>query len=259
MRLVRARIRGDVRILTLCTILMAMFLVGCEGGTGPEGPLGPNGPQGPQGPQGPDGGPGPVSLLVLGSDSARLDEVALAVFGAAALPSGSDVATWQLAPSAGGTVPTLGDLAAYDVVLVYTNALPGSNAAPAGDVLADYADAGGKVLLTQASYTSGYEIMGRIMTDGYSPWSAGADAGDATDRTIDVSSVALPPHPVFTGINLPAWSATQIAASSMSAPATLGTPTTLATFTNGHNAVAINQAGNVMAINLFVYSYESEG
>jgi hypothetical protein len=236
----------------LLSLFLAAFLAGCEGGTGPVGPSGPNGPAGPQGP---DGGPGPVSLLVLGSDDARLTEVTFAIYGAAGLPDGSTVDSWQW--SGAGTVPVLADLTPYEVILCYSNSGT-PNGAAVGDVLADYVDAGGHVLLAQGLFVTGFELLGRTMTDGYSPWNAAGASGDGSDRMINLASVSLPPHPVFTGINLTTWAATQAVGFALSSPPNLGTPTTIATFTNGENAVAINANGRVMAINLIPKDFEDD-
>jgi hypothetical protein len=65
---------------------------------------------------------------------------------------------------------------------------------------------------------------------------------------LDVTSVALPPHAIFTGVNLAAWVGSGITTSD---PPLLGAATALALFTNGQSAVAINASGTVIGINLF--------
>jgi hypothetical protein len=65
--------------------------------------------------------------------------------------------------------PTLGDLSAYDAVFTWAN-FAYFDEVGFGDVLADYVDAGGRVILGAfTTYTSGNNLSGDIMTSGYSP------------------------------------------------------------------------------------------
>jgi len=65
--------------------------------------------------------------------------------------------------------PTLSQLQQYDAVIVWAN---WQHADPVGlgDVLADYVDSGGKVMLTQPSVTPPWGVEGRIITGSYSPF-----------------------------------------------------------------------------------------
>jgi subtilisin family serine protease len=69
-------------------------------------------------------------------------------------------------------VPTLSQLTAYEAAIVIVNSAPAQRD-PLGDVLADYADAGGNVVLTLASFINGWEIRGRLL-DGYLPFELGS-------------------------------------------------------------------------------------
>lgn len=83
--------------------------------------------------------------------------------------------------------PTLAELQVYDVVVVISG---NSFADPVavGDMLADYIDAGGKVVQTVPTFFdpfgSGWGLQGRFITDGYSPfigtgdWFLSADLGE---------------------------------------------------------------------------------
>lgn len=95
-------------------------------------------------------------------------------------PSDPDNASFrgQVAGFLGSTVdyydaesgtPTLAELSGYDAVFVWANrSFADSNAY--GDVLADYVDAGGRVVLGAfTTYSSGNDLGGRIMSSGYSP------------------------------------------------------------------------------------------
>ena len=84
--------------------------------------------------------------------------------------------------TAGGTVdyfdaraavPDLGFLLTYSCIITWTNYEYADNAA-FGDVLADYVDAGGSVILgVFCAYTTGNHLAGRIMEPGYSPVTGG--------------------------------------------------------------------------------------
>jgi len=76
-------------------------------------------------------------------------------------------------------VPTLSQLQAYDVVIQWTNS-GWSYGAALGDVLADYVDAGGKVVVSTFDWQSGsWDLSGRFVTQQYSPLlSTGYGEGD---------------------------------------------------------------------------------
>lgn len=95
-------------------------------------------------------------------------------------PSEADDAAYRasIAALTGGTVdyfdarvatPTLATLNTYDAVYVWVNFAMFDPIA-FGDVLADYVDGGGVVILGAfCTFTSGNSLAGRIMTAGYSP------------------------------------------------------------------------------------------
>lgn len=95
--------------------------------------------------------------------------------------------------------PTLSQLLAYDALLCWTNSTPASNVAW-GNVLADYVDAGGGVVVAvfaNSSTTTGRNIDGR--------WQTGYEV--ILDRTGSTSgaggvlgTVSLPSHPVMAGV-----------------------------------------------------------
>lgn len=101
--------------------------------------------------------------------------------------------------AAGGGTPTLAQLLAYDAVMVWTNSTPASNVAW-GDVLADYVDAGGGVVVTvfaNSTTTAGRNIAGR--------WQTGYEvimdqSGNASGANHTLGTVHLPAHPVMAGV-----------------------------------------------------------
>ncbi len=96
--------------------------------------------------------------------------------------SGSDVTYWDAAAS----TPTLDDIKDYCCVYTWANYAYADNVAM-GDVLAEFVDQGGKVILGQWCLpTAGNFLAGQIMTAGYQPgtassWAAGTYAGDGAD------------------------------------------------------------------------------
>jgi hypothetical protein len=67
-------------------------------------------------------------------------------------------------------LPSLAQLQAHDVVIVWTDCSP-SDPVGAGNLLADYVDGGGKVILSVFSFSGAdyWGISGRIMTANYTP------------------------------------------------------------------------------------------
>jgi PKD repeat protein len=96
------------------------------------------------------------------------------------------------------STPSLADLQQYDAVLVYSDAGFDNNVAM-GDVLADYVDAGGNVVMATFSLrdSMGLSIQGRFKTGGYLPVSTGGQdsPGGLTLSVVD----AL--HPILAGVN----------------------------------------------------------
>lgn len=64
------------------------------------------------------------------------------------------------------STPTLAMLMPYDSVLVYTN-IDFPDPVAIGDVLADYFDGGGRVVVAPGASCSGFGIAGRFVTDNY--------------------------------------------------------------------------------------------
>ncbi len=67
------------------------------------------------------------------------------------------------------TNPTLAELSSYDVVILATNH-PLVDGAALGDMLADYVDMGGKVIVTLCSWIPSWAIGGRFVSGGYGPF-----------------------------------------------------------------------------------------
>jgi hypothetical protein len=92
------------------------------------------------------------------------------------------------------TTPSLTELRSYDCVLVATGSSRFDPTAT-GDVLADYVDGGGGLVLTLASFVSSYEIGGRLLRDGYMPFQLGFSGGGSASLGMRDTL-----HPIMRGI-----------------------------------------------------------
>lgn len=95
------------------------------------------------------------------------------------------------------STPDLATLQAHDSLLVWPGA-PWEDAAALGDVLADYLDAGGSVVLAAPGLTTGGVIGGRFEADGYAPASAADPASVAGDVDLGASDAS---HPALLGLS----------------------------------------------------------
>lgn len=93
---------------------------------------------------------------------------------------------------------TLGALSAYDALLISSNQIF-SDPTTIGNVAADFADAGGGVVLSEFVFQGMWALSGRIMTAGYSPFtvdplSSGYVMNSALGTIYDTGS------PILTGV-----------------------------------------------------------
>ena len=96
--------------------------------------------------------------------------------------------------SASVAVPTLENLLQYDSVMLVLNT-PFGDPAANGDVLADYVDAGGGLVMTLASIATGFNPTGRLLTGGYFPVEPGiGPSGSSNLGVFDAS------HPIMDGV-----------------------------------------------------------
>lgn len=90
--------------------------------------------------------------------------------------------------------PTLNEILPYHTIIAMNNT-PYADPVAIGNVLADYVDAGRGLILTVATFASGWEIKGRLLDDGYFPFNIGyGPVGAATLGTFD------PDHPIMQGV-----------------------------------------------------------
>ena len=97
-------------------------------------------------------------------------------------------------------IPSLALLKQYNAVLIYSNASTYDNPAEWGDVLADYADYGGGVVLAAFTFNAPggtLGIDGRISTGGYLPFTQiSSSSGNYLTLVADQSS-----NPILNGVN----------------------------------------------------------
>ncbi len=133
--------------------------------------------------------------------------------------------------------PTLANLMAYDAVIVAVNRAFG-DPVTVGNVLADYVDSGGGVVLTLASFIGGWEIQGRFLAEGYMPFALGSGPiGASVLGDFDAD------HPIMTGV-------TTATGDLLGAVNLSGDSELVASWTNSQPFVATK--GNVAAVNIYV-------
>ena len=140
--------------------------------------------------------------------------------------------------------PTLQQLSAYNTVIAYTNSSP-SDPVGVGDVLADYADAGGCVVLATYSLSTPWAITGRMQDAGYSPLTNVGVTGNVSGNLVAL----VPTDPVFTGVDLGAL--LYFENSNFSHPDLDSGALLIGDDGARHNMIARNANGNVVGMNLF--------
>ena len=160
--------------------------------------------------------------------------------------------------------PTLADLQFHHAVLVWNDrALP--NAAALGDVLADYVDAGGGVVLGYGPLVQGTQLAGRLVTGGYLPVSVGTAStpGANLGFAIRPEHYWLPGeagHPLVYGVNtFDGGTASQQAAGLVPTASAI----VVADWSSGQPLVVTTDPadltqGRVVALNFFTASDESK-
>lgn len=133
--------------------------------------------------------------------------------------------------------PTLEQLLSYHVVMVMLNTTL-SDPVTTGNVLADYVDAGGGVIMTIASFIDPWDIRGRFVSDGYSPFNLGSGPIGSSEL-----GVFDPAHPIMAGV-------TSVAADLLGATSLTPGAVWVADWANGQPFVA-TKGEHVAAVNIF--------
>ncbi len=218
--------------LLILAVLVAGSFFACSGDDGAAGV------------NGTPGTPQPIKIVALGSDSGGTQTFTYQLNATGKFPPGSTINYIDVLDS----IPPVSELKKYHCAIIYTNSAP-VDPAGLGDRLADYVDAGGKLVVLQACLSNPYSLAGRIMTANYSPLTPAGAAGDVTDKTLDLSTIAFPIHPIFVGIDLQAYS--RPGNSNYSIPDVDPNAAVMAQFNGALVAVAMNAGKSIIAINDF--------
>ena len=141
---------------------------------------------------------------------------------------------------------TLANLAAYESVIVASN-FSFSQPTNIGNVLADFADAGGGVVLTEFVFQGQWALGGAIMGATYSPFTIDP-ANTGYFISGNLGTIYDPGNPIFDGVNTANVQTSYQAQVNMNAGAQL-----VADWTSGRHAIGIMDLGSssVVALNLF--------
>src|SRR2546427_7055814 len=139
------------------------------------------------------------------------------------------------------STPTLQQLQQYNIVFAFSNNF-WSDPVAMGNVLADYEDAGGVVVVGTFAWDNrgGWLLQGRWITGGYSPY----DATSQTNFSDNTANITDPSHPLMLGVSsLSAFyrnGVTLAAGAASVAMWTDGPPAVAYKANNGSTAVGIN-------------------
>ncbi|MBW7998443.1 MAG: ThuA domain-containing protein [Candidatus Glassbacteria bacterium] len=133
--------------------------------------------------------------------------------------------------------PTLADLSAYQAVMVWTDGSPASVTA-LGDLLADYVDAGGGVVVATYGHAAGYGVGGTFAAGGYSPFNF--DAVNPNTVT-SMSTVYDAAHPIMAGV-------VSLGVRYRDNPTVAPDGIVLADWAAGNAAIGVNATGTVVGL-----------
>jgi hypothetical protein len=178
---------------------------------------------------------GAKDILVLAADAANEYIAAIGAY--------SDIGTVDYFNGNTGT-PTLGTLQGYDCVVVWSNSRFLDSTAT-GDILADFIDAGGAIVIQEFCFYQGYGIAGRLMSQ-YSPFNKGTSYARRTLGAYEAG------HPLMTGIDA--------LVDTYSVNVTLrNSPIVAASYNDGTPLVAYNPANKLVAINSYMGDAQRNG
>lgn len=140
------------------------------------------------------------------------------------------------------TLPTLAELSVYDAILVSTNWVWSytNRSEELGNLLADYVNAGGKLVLTTFSwqYQEKNGLSGRLLSGGYSPFTGGFNL--YSYATLGNYTV----HPIMAGVN-------DIKGLYRDAVTASDDAQVIAYWSDGTPFVAIDEGSGVVGVNVF--------
>ena len=143
-----------------------------------------------------------------------------------------------------GTTPTLTSLANFSAVFVWSNNAF-SDPVALGNVLANFVDQGGGVVLATYCFSSTWQISGRIETAGYSPFAV-STSFQSTSGVLNLAK-SNTAHPIMQGVT----AASYFENSNYTNPALTAGSVLLAVDTAGNNVVAINATNRVVGVSIY--------
>jgi len=142
------------------------------------------------------------------------------------------------------STPTLTSLSDFGAVIVWSNnSLYQPDAL--GNILADFVDQGGGVLLATYTLSQSWRIGGRILNSGYSPFLV-SSATQSTAGRLDLTR-SNTNHPIMAGVT----NATYFQNSNYTNPPLNTGATLIAVDTSGNRVVAISQSNRVVGISIY--------
>jgi len=142
---------------------------------------------------------------------------------------------------------TINDLNKYNAVLVWTNSAF-IHPEDIGDVLKEYVDAKGGLIIATFSFSDNFSLSGGIMEPNYCPFLSSPIISEPTSDVLDMNSIEDPDLFIFNQIN----SAPQYTSSIYYSNPDLNVGAELlALDTTGNNLIAINPDHNIVGISIY--------
>ncbi len=134
--------------------------------------------------------------------------------------------------------PPFEQLTTYDSIVIVVNR-PFEDLERVGDMLADYVDQGGGLVVTLATFIEGWQLGGRVIEEGYLPFNTGSGPiGGSTLASFDME------HPIFNGVE-------SVTGELLGNITVRPGATEVGTWANGQPMAAVNDR-NVVGLNLYI-------
>ena len=178
-----------------------------------------------------------VTVLALTSDSPAQ---AAAFVGAAETAIPGAFSPGEVTARTGTDTPLLAELTAADVVLVWAASTAWDDVDGLGDVLADYVDQGGAVILAAHAIEQGLMPAGRFLSTPYTPFDQATAASVSGELDLTVGDLS---HPALAGMS---FSPTDVVSDVRFPDVDQGSPA----LSSAGDAIAIDTLGNLVVAGL---------
>jgi hypothetical protein len=126
------------------------------------------------------------AILAASSDPAVLVDVKTSITSTNLVPGKLDTI------DVGTSTPSIATLRSYAAVLVFSDDVPFGDPVGLGDVLAQYADQGGGVVLAGSTFVPGYALEGRFADEGYSPLTFNGRPASGVEKKLEFVEASDP-------------------------------------------------------------------